>query len=232
MRMSDILYFAGIVVAILSIFISMSVKSKFSKWSKEPNRRRITGREVAERMLHNAGIYDVSVVPAHGVLTDHYNPKNKTVNLSEDVYDKASIASVAVAAHECGHAIQHHNAYAPLVARHKLVPIANIGSRAAIWLFMIGMALIYITESTSMAWMIDLGIIAYSCAVLFHIITLPVEFNASKRALVTLRESNILMEDEMGGARKVLSAAALTYVAAAAAAAIQLLRMIAIRNRD
>jgi Zn-dependent membrane protease YugP len=232
MRTSDILYFVGFLVTIISVFISLSVKSRFNKWSKEPNSRRITGREVAERMLRNAGIYDVSVHQVKGSLTDHYDPRNKTVNLSARVCDEASIAAVAVAAHECGHAIQHHNAYAPLVLRHKFVPIANIGSRAAIWLFVIGMIMMYVTEGTEMMWVIDLGIIAYSAVVLFHFITLPVEFNASKRALVTLRESNILMEEEMGGARKVLSAAAMTYVASAAAAAIPLLRMITVRNRD
>jgi Zn-dependent membrane protease YugP len=232
MRTSDILYFIGVVVAIVSIIISLNVKSRFKKWSKVPNRRGITGKEVAERMLRSAGIYDVSILSTRGDLTDHYNPKDKTINLSEGVYDKASIAAVAVAAHECGHAIQHHNAYAPLVLRHKLVPIANIGSRAAIWLFIIGLSIVSITESTGMMWIVDLGILAFAFAVLFHLVTLPVEFNASKRALVTLRESNILMEEEMGGARKVLSTAAMTYVAAAASAAIQLLRMIAVRNRD
>jgi Zn-dependent membrane protease YugP len=232
MRTSDILYFVGILVAIISIVISFNVKGRFNKWAKVPNRRRITGREVAERMLHAAGIYDVGINQTHGVLTDHYDPRNKTVNLSEAVYNEASISAVAVAAHECGHAIQHHEAYAPLTLRHKLVPIANIGSRAAIWLFMIGLFMVYLTESTGMMWIVDIGIICYATAVIFHLVTLPVEFNASLRALTTLRNSDILMDDEMPGARKVLSAAALTYVAAAAAAAIQLLRMIAIRKRD
>lgn len=226
MRTSDILYFVGIVIAIVSIIIFFNVKGRFKKWSKAPNRRGITGREVAERMLHNAGIYDVPVLATRGNLTDHYDPKDKTVNLSEGVYDKASIAAVAVAAHECGHAIQHHNAYAPLVFRHKLAPVASIGSNAGWYLFLAGLIFGGVT------WMLDIGILLFSLATLFHFITLPVEFNASKRALITLRESNILMDDEMGGARKVLTAAALTYVAAAAAAAIQLLRLIAIRNDD
>jgi Zn-dependent membrane protease YugP len=232
MSPSYILYLIGILVAVISIFISLRVKGQFRKWSKNDNKRRITGREVAERMLRNAGIHDVAVVSTGGILTDHYDPKDKTINLSDGVYNQSTIAAVAVAAHECGHAIQHHEAYSPLVLRHKMVPVANIGSRASIWLFAIGMLLTYITKSSAMIWLIDLAIVAYSFAVIFHLITLPVEFNASKRALTTLRDANILMEDEMGGARKVLSAAAMTYVAATASAAIQLLRMIAIRNRD
>ena len=226
MNLSVILYLVGLAIAIASMVISASVNSRFKKWSKDPNHRRITGREVAERMLRNAGINDVTVISTGGNLTDHYNPKDKTVNLSEGVYDKATIAAVAVAAHECGHAIQHHDAYAPLVLRHKMVPVVNIGSQAGWYLFLAGL----IFGGSTL--LLDIGIILFSLSTAFHFVTLPVEFNASKRALVTLRESNILMEDEMGGARKVLSAAAMTYVAAAAAAAIQLLRLIARRNRN
>ena len=225
MRMSDVLYFAGIIVAIISIIISTNVKGRFNKWSKHKNARRISGKEVAERMLHNAGIYDVSVVQTPGTLTDHYDPRNKTVNLSDGVYDKATIASVAVAAHECGHAIQHKEGYAPLEFRNKLVPVANFGSKAGVWLFILGLVF-------SSMWLVDLGIVFFATCTLFAFITLPVEFNASSRALNVLRGSEILMESEMGGARSVLSAAAMTYVASAAASIIQLLRLITIRRND
>lgn len=229
---SDFLYVLGIIVAIVSIIVSLSVKSRFNKWSKDNNYRGITGREVAERMLANAGIHDVSVQATKGMLTDHYDPRSKTVNLSEGVYDKATIAAVAVAAHECGHAIQHNEAYAPLTFRTAFAPIASIGSQAAVPLFMLGFLITMLFESTAMMWLIDIAIIGYALAVVFHFVTLPVEFNASRRALTALQESNILMDNEIGGAKSVLSAAAMTYVAAAAAAAIQLLRMIAIRNND
>lgn len=227
--MSSILYMLAFVVAIISIFLSINVNSKFKKFSKEPNYRGITGAEVAERMLRQAGIYDVAVQQTGGRLSDHYDPRDKTINLSKDVYEKATIASVAVAAHECGHAIQHHESYAPLSFRTALFPVANIGSRFGIWIFIIGM---FLAEFGAGTILIDVGIAGFALGTAFHFITLPVEFNASKRALVTLRDTNILTESEMPGARKVLAAAALTYVAAAAAAIIQLLRLIAIRNND
>jgi Zn-dependent membrane protease YugP len=230
MPTSTILYFIGVLVALISIVISANVNSKFNKWSKSENRRRITGCEVAERMLRLAGINDVSVCHVRGNLTDHYDPRRKTVNLSDGVYGKATIAAVAVAAHECGHAIQHNKGYVPLSLRSMLVPVANFGSNFGAIIFMAGLLFAYFGAQT--LFLLDIGIALFAFAVLFHIITLPVEFNASRRALTALRESNLLSDDEIPGARKVLSAAALTYVAAAASAAIQLLRLIAIRNRD
>ena len=224
--MSEFLYFLGVILALISIVISFNVKSKFKKWSKQPNSRGITGCEIAATMLRLAGINDVEIAPVAGSLTDHYDTRTKTVNLSEDVYDKASIAAVAVAAHECGHAIQHYESYAPLSFRHTLFPVANIGSKAGFWIFVLGLFF------GGIPFLLDLGIALFAFAVLFHFVTLPVEFNASKRALTVLRDSNVLTESEMPGAKSVLSAAAMTYVAAAASAIIQLLRLVAIRNDD
>lgn len=233
MPTSTLLYFAGILVAIISIVLSINVNAKFKKWSKVQNMRSCTGKEVAERMLHNAGIYDVSIELSQGRgLSDHYDPKAKSIRLSENVYQGTSIAAAAVAAHECGHAIQHANAYSPLSVRSALLPVANIGSRAGYWLFFIGIAFVYIFETTAMLWLVDLGIVLFAACVAFHFITLPIEFNASSRALSTLLNTGILAESEIGGAKQVLSAAAMTYVAAAAAAIIQLLRLIAVRNND
>lgn len=228
--MSTILYFAAIIVAIISLILSANVNGKFKKYSRKPNRRNITGAQVAENMLRQAGICDVSIGMSSGHLSDHYDPRNKTVNLSPDVYDGNSIASVAVAAHECGHAIQHHQGYFAVSMRSALFPVANLGSRAGIYLFGLGVMLSFF--GISIPFLLDIGIILFTFAVLFHVVTLPVEFNASKRALVTLKNTGVLYEDEMPGARKVLTAAALTYVAATAAAIIQLLRLIAIKNRD
>lgn len=225
MFLSEILYLVGILIAIISIVISFSVKSRFNKWSKDDNMRHITGKEAAERILHHAGVYDVGINCIDGTLSDHYNPKDKTLNLSKDVYEKATIASVAVAAHEVGHAIQHNKAYAPLSVRTAIAPVVSISSSASIYIVLAGAIF-------AIPFLIDIGIIMFATYALFAFITLPVEFNASNRAMSHLRELNILADSEMRGARSVLSAAAMTYVAAAAAAIVQLLRLTLLRKRD
>lgn len=182
----------------------------------------MTGAQAAERILHAAGIYDVTVQHISGNLTDHYDPRNKTLSLSDSVYGSASVAAVGVAAHECGHAIQHQQSYAPLTIRSAIVPAANFGSFISWPLIVIGF---FITSSTG-SLLINIGILCFSLTVLFQIVTLPVEFNASNRAVRILGETGILGEEELRGTRKVLGAAALTYVAGAASAILQLVRLL------
>ena len=189
------------------------------------------GAEAAQRILNTAGIYDVTIQHVSGNLTDHYNPSNKTLNLSDSVYGSTSVAAVGVAAHECGHAIQHQKNYVPLTLRATIVPVANLGSTLAWPLILIGL----LFSRNTGALFIDLGIICFSFAVIFQLVTLPVEFNASRRALRILGEQGILSESELPYTRKVLQAAALTYVASAASAILQLLRLILLfggRDRD
>lgn len=182
----------------------------------------MTGAQAAERILHSAGIYDVTIRHISGNLTDNYNPSHKTLNLSDSVYGAVSVAAIGVAAHECGHAIQHQQGYVPLSLRSAIVPVANIGSMMAWPLILIGM---FFTRSTG-SLLINIGIICFSVAVLFQLVTLPVEFNASSRALQILGQQGILSDSELPYTRKVLKAAALTYVASAAAAILQLLRLV------
>lgn len=186
----------------------------------------MTGREAAEQVLRGAGIYDVRVEHISGDLTDHYDPRTKVLRLSDATYNSTSVAAVGVAAHECGHAIQHATGYAPLKIRGALVPVANFGSTIAWPLILIG--LLFSSQSSML--FLNLGIIAFSLAVLFQIVTLPVEFNASSRAIRILGSSGMLYEDEVDATKKVLSAAALTYVAGAASAILQLLRIILLAN--
>lgn len=229
--MSDIIYFGYdptywmvIVGMIISMLASAKVKSAFSKYSKVRSMSGMTGAQVAERILNSQGIYDVSVQRVAGSLTDHYNPSTKVVNLSESVYSSTSVAAIGVAAHECGHAIQHAKGYVPLNLRTAIVPVANIGSKIAWPLLILGLLI----NSRSSMTFIYAGIICFSLALIFQIVTLPVEFNASSRALKLLTSNGILSDDEVGKTRKVLTAAALTYVAAVAASILQLLRILAI----
>ena len=190
----------------------------------------MTGEEAARRLLNSQGIYDVTVRPVAGSLTDHYDPRTKTVNLSENVFRSASVASIGVAAHECGHAIQDNVGYAPLRMRAAFVPVANFGSRLSWPLIFLGLIL----GGSNM--LIQIGIWMFVAVVLFQMITLPVEFNASRRAVALLDELGILSGQEIGQTKSVLTAAALTYVAAAAASVLQLLRLIILfggnRRRD
>lgn len=227
----DPTYILVLIGAVICLIASARVRTTFNKYSKYRSMSGMTGAQAAERILWAAGIRDVQVGHVSGSLTDHYNPSTKVLNLSDSVYNETSVAAVGVAAHECGHAIQHANGYFPLSFRSALVPVANIGSTLA-WPIIIVGALMNSRMSMTL---INLGIILFSLAVLFQLITLPVEFNASRRALVMLRDQGILGQDELRYTKKVLKAAALTYVASAAAAILQLLRIVLLfggRRRD
>lgn len=216
----DPTYMLIVISALISLFAQFLVNSRFSKYSRVRSRSGMTGAQAAERILQSQGIYDVAIQRVSGKLTDHYDPRNKTLNLSDAVYASTSVAAVGVAAHECGHAIQHARGYAPLSFRSALVPVANIGSQLS-WLFII-LGIFFGGSHT----LIMIGILMFSAAVLFQLVTLPVEFNASGRALKLLSETGILQKDEVSDTRKVLSAAAFTYVAAATTAVLQLLRLL------
>lgn len=227
----DPTYFLVIIGAVICMIASARVKTTYNKYSQYRSASGMTGAEAAQRILNSAGIYDVTVQHISGNLTDHYNPAAKTLNLSDSVYGSTSVAAVGVAAHECGHAIQHQHSYFPLTLRTAIVPIANIGSSIAWPLIVFGL----LFSRNSGAMFINLGILCFSFAVLFQLVTLPVEFNASARALRILGEQGILSESELPYTRKVLKAAALTYVASAAAAILQLLRLVLLfggRDRD
>lgn len=215
----DPTYLLIIIGMLLSLAASAKLKSTFAVYRGRRSASGLTGAEAARRILNAAGITDVQIVPVSGSLTDHYDPRSKTVRLSEDIYGQTSLAAVGVAAHECGHAIQHHIDYAPLSIRSALVPVANFGSTLSWPLFFAGLIF-------SIQPLLTLGIVLFSFAVLFQLVTLPVEFNASSRALHMLENTGILSRDENSGARKVLRAAALTYVAALASSILQLLRLI------
>lgn len=218
-----------IIGMVLSLLASLMVKTTFAKYSKVRSLSGLTGAEAAERILRSAGINDVVIRPISGNLTDHYDPRDKTLKLSETVYNNTSVAAVGVAAHECGHAIQHNRGYVPLRLRGALVPIANFGASVSWPMILLGF---FLGRSQSL---INLGIILFSLAVLFQLVTLPVEFNASRRAVQIVDDTGILSTEEVRQTRKVLSAAALTYVAGAAASILQLLRLVILfggRDRD
>lgn len=217
---------------LLSMAASAKVNSTYARYARVGARCGMTGAEAAKRLLNSQGIYDVTVRRVPGKLTDHYDPRNKTVNLSESVYGSTSIAAIGVAAHECGHAMQDAGGYVPLRVRGALVPVANFGAQISWPLILIG--LLFSSDSSSM--LITLGILMFSLSVLFQLVTLPVEFNASSRAVNLLDRTGILAGQEVGQTRQVLSAAALTYVAAAAASILQLFRLLYLfggnRRRD
>lgn len=218
----DPTYILILIGVALSLAASAKVNSTYARYAQIRNRRGLTGQMAAEQILHQAGIYDVQVQRISGKLTDHYDPTNKILRLSDSTYGSTSVAAVGVAAHECGHAIQHATHYAPLSIRGALVPVANFGAQISWPLILVGLFM----NGNMSAFLINLGILLFSCAVLFQIVTLPVEFNASSRALRILKGSGLLDEEEVGQARKVLGAAALTYVAGAAASILQLLRLL------
>lgn len=223
-----ILVIAGV---LLSLWAQYMINSRFKKYSKVRSTRNITGAQVADTILRSQGINDVRIERVAGNLSDHYDPKNKVLRLSDSTYNNTSVAALGVAAHECGHAIQHARGYVPVKLRSAFVPVANIGSYASWILILIGLLF---SGSSSQLWL-TAGIVCFSATVLFHIITLPVEFNASSRAIKILSSNGILYGDEIKGAKKVLGAAALTYVASAATAVLQLLRLIILyggRRRD
>lgn len=222
----DYYYLILVVPALLiSIFAQFKVKSTFSKYAKKMSEKNITGTQAAAYLLKANGITDVKLGRIKGDLTDHYDPTDKTLRLSDSTYNSTSIAAIGVAAHETGHAIQHAKKYFPLVFRRVLVPIANIGSSAGPWLAILGIVM-------SFPLLTDIGILLFAGAVLFYLVTLPVEFNASNRALKILKQNNVLSSDELKGVKKVLSAAAMTYVASALVAMANFLRLVLIsRNR-
>lgn len=227
----DPTYFLVLIGAVICMIASANVKSTYNRYSQYRSASGMTGAQAAERLLRAAGISDVRVGHVAGQLTDHYDPRTKVVNLSDSVYSAYSIAAIGVAAHECGHAIQHAHGYMPLKIRSTFVPIANFGSKLAWPLILVGLLI----NSQSSQLIINAGIFLFSFAVIFQLITLPVEFNASKRALVLLNQQGILGQQELHGTKKVLSAAALTYVASAASAILQLFRIILLfggRKRD
>ena len=227
----DPTYILVVIGAVICLIASARVKSTFHKYSAYRSMSNLTGAQAAERILHRAGIYDVSIRHIRGSLTDHYDPRNKTLSLSDSVHGQTSVAAIGVAAHECGHAIQHQKSYAPLSIRGAIVPVANFGSALAWPLILIGV----LFSSNTGSFLIHLGIFLFSFAVLFQLITLPVELNASNRAIKILGDTGILNSQELPMTRKVLGAAALTYVAGAAAAILQLLRLLILfggRNDD
>jgi len=225
----DPTYFLVLIGLVLSLMASAKVKSTYAKYSREASLSGMTGAQAAHRILTMSGIYDVTIQHVSGNLTDHYDPRNKTLNLSDAVYGNFSVAAIGVAAHEAGHAIQHDRGYVPLRWRTTIAPVASFGANISWPLILIG--LLFGGSGT----LINLGIIMFSLAVAFQLITLPVEYNASKRAINLLEETGILYADELPKTKKVLDAAALTYVAAAASSVLQLLRLVLLfgnRRRD
>lgn len=219
----DPTYILVLIGALLSVGASALVNRTFNRYSSVYARSGLTGAQAAQKLLHSQGIYDVQIQHISGSLTDHYDPRNKTLSLSDAVYNATTVAAIGVAAHECGHAMQHNKGYAPISVRNALVPFANWGSRLSWVLIIIG--IIFYGQGTGQT-MINIGIFAFSLAVLFQIVTLPVEFNASNRAIRVLESTGIFGTSELKCTKKVLGAAALTYVAAAASSILQLLRLI------
>ncbi len=222
MYISDLLYILIIIMGIISMGASARVNSVFDKYSRTRSMSGMTGEDTARRMLQAAGITDVVVCQVAGKLTDHYDPINKRLCLSEAVYGVSSVAAVGVAAHECGHAIQHQEQYLPLTLRSMILPLANIGSKAWLPLIIVGTIFSY------NQFLINVGILVFSFAVLFQVVTLPVEFDASRRAIRLTESYGILSSGEADDCKKVLRAAAMTYVASAAIAILQLLRLMAL----
>lgn len=210
------------IAIVISLYAQFKVSSSFNKYLRIPSRIGLSGREAARMILDRNGLHDVEVEPIAGNLTDHYDPRKRIVRLSRNVYDGRSLASVAVAAHEVGHAMQHSEGYFPLIIRNNIAPIASLSSRFVWILVLLGFII--------SPFLLDVGIMLYLAIVLFQVITLPVEFNASRRALLQL-EDGIVSRDEIGGSKKVLQAAALTYVAATLVAIGQLLRLLALSGR-
>jgi hypothetical protein len=217
----------------IGFLVQMRLKMKFRHYGKMPLGNGLTGREVAEKMLKESGIYDVKVVSVDGFLSDHYNPMNKTVNLSQDVYNSSSVAAAAVAAHECGHALQHATAYQWLMLRSRLVPVVQISTTLSQWVLMIGLGVLGFGGGNPTVLLVGIGLFAAST--LFSVITLPVEFDASNRALAWLNNTNVARGTEHEGAKDALKWAALTYVVAALASIATLVQYILIymaRSRD
>lgn len=220
----DTTYYLVIIAMLLSLFASFGVKSTFGKYQKLKTARGITGAEAARRVLDMNGLQHIRIERVSGELTDHFDPRSNVIRLSDSTYNDTSVAAVGVAAHEAGHAVQHATGYVPIKVRNAIVPVVNIGSQLAMPLFVIGLLLNFLNLAYA-------GVILFSLALVFQLVTLPVELNASSRAIKILDSSMLLYEDEIKPAKKVLKAAAMTYVAAVAATALQLLRLLLILNR-
>ncbi|MGN1026141.1 MAG: zinc metallopeptidase [Faecousia sp.] len=221
---------------ILSMWASANVNSTFKKYSSQLSSRRITGAEAAQRVLMANGVQGVKIQRISGNLTDHYDPRTNVIRLSDNVYDNTSTAAIGVACHEAGHAVQYAQSYAPIKLRAAVIPVTNLGSKLAMPLILIGILLSYLGNFSYM--LVYAGIACFGLSLVFQLVTLPVEFNASRRAMAAISSGNLLTEEEQKGARKTLTAAALTYVAATATALAQLLRLIVLfggrnnRRRD
>ena len=221
----DITYLVLVMPAlILAMWAQGSVSSRFRKYSQMLTRRGLTGAAAAEEVLRRAGVYDVSIERVRGNLTDHFDPRSNTIRLSDSVYSSTSVAAVGVAAHEAGHAVQHADSYTPIKIRSAIIGVTKFGSTLSMPLVLIGMLM-------NLGGLINIGILLFGTVVLFQLITLPVEFNASRRAITALDEAALLDESEIPAAKKVLSAAAMTYVAALAVSLAQLLRLLMISGR-
>lgn len=220
----DSTYILVIIAMLLSLFASFGVKTTFAKYQKMKTARGITGAEAARRVLDMNGLQHIGIERVSGELTDHFDPRSNVIRLSDSTYNDTSVAAVGVAAHEAGHAVQHATGYVPIKVRNAIVPVVNIGSQLAMPLFIIGLLLNFLNLAYA-------GVILFSFALVFQLVTLPVELNASSRAIKILDSSMLLYEDEIKPAKKVLKAAAMTYVAAVAATALQLLRLLLILNR-
>ena len=221
----DATYILVLIGAVISIIASMNVKSTFSRYSRNNYRTNMTGAQAASEILRAAGITDVRIERVSGNLTDHYSPKEGVLRLSDSVYDVNTVAAVGVAAHECGHAMQYDQDYFPIKIRSVVIPLANIGSSLSWPVILLGL----IFGATGL---MQIGVLLFSLVVIFQLLTLPVEFDASARALRTLRDRNMLAGRELSGARKVLTAAALTYVAALVTSVLQLLRLVLLTRRN
>ena len=218
-----------VAVAIAGAVVQMRLKAVMRRYSERQSPRGMTGREIAEKMLRDNGIYNVKVTHTAGHLTDHFDPTTMTVNLSDAVYNAATITAAAVAAHECGHAVQHATGYGPIRLRSQLVPVVNLSSRLAGWVILVGIALMSFTHSAALCWV---GIALIGMSTLFAIVTLPVEYNASRRAVAWLESSGMLGDNELDGAHEALRWAARTYLVAALSSIITLLYYVAlIKNR-
>lgn len=223
----DATYILVLIGVVISMIASARVNSAFNKYSRVRSVSGLTGAEAAVQLLRSQGIYDVSVQHISGNLTDHYDPRTRVVSLSDSVYGSTSLAAIGVAAHECGHAMQHAKGYAPLAIRSALVPAANLGATLSYPLVLVGLLL----GGTGSFYLIQAGILLFCLALAFQIVTLPVEFNASSRALKLLDSTGMMGREEVSGARAVLRAAALTYVASVIASLLQLLRLVMLANR-
>ena len=219
---------------LISFLASARVNSTFKKYSKQLSARRITGAQAAQRVLHSCGVQNVRIEQVSGTLTDHYDPKSNVIRLSDSVYNSTSTAAIGVACHEAGHAVQYAQSYFPIKVRALIIPITNFGSKLAMPLILIG--ILFSSLGTLSYTLVDLGIACFALSLVFQLVTLPVEFNASKRALRIIEDTDMLTQEEQRGARKTLSAAAMTYVAAATVSFAQLFRLILLfgnrRRRD